>query len=58
MHTTGRIVKFIQELYAFLKTGKDREFSLERIFAEEQIEYGVIVHLATLPIGISHSDLI
>lgn len=51
-------MKFVQELYAFLKTGKNREFSLKRILAEEQIEYGVVVHFAALPIGISHGDLI
>lgn len=51
-------MKFIQELYAFLKTSEDREFSLEGILAEEQIEYGVVVHFAALPISISHSNLI
>lgn len=51
-------MKFIQELYAFLKTGEDGEFSLEGILAEEQIEYSVVVHFAALPIGVSHSDLI
>jgi len=35
IRTTRGIMKFIQELDAFLKTSKDRELSLVRILAEE-----------------------
>lgn len=51
-------MEFIQELHALLKTGKDREFPLERILAKKQIEHSVIVHFAALPICISHCNLI
>lgn len=51
-------MELLQELYALLETSEDREFSLKRVLAEEQIKHGVVVHLAALPVRISHCDLI
>ena len=47
-----------EEFEAFLESGKDAEFSLEWILAEKQIKDGGVCTLVTLPVGISHGDLV
>ena len=56
--TTIRKVKILQKLDALLQTSKYSELSIERVFTEVKVKHSSIVHLATLPVGIGHSNLI
>lgn len=56
--TAFRVMELVEESQTLVQSSKYCEFSLKWIFTEEQIEYRIVVHLATLPVCISHCYLI
>lgn len=51
-------MKVVEEEHHFVKTGEHGELALERVLSEEQIEHGVVVLFAALPVGVRHGDLV
>lgn len=58
MPTCFRIVEVFHELQTLFQSGEDCELPVEWVSSEEQIEHGVVVDFARLPVGVGHRDLV
>ena len=52
------VVKIVQKLDALLQARENGELPVEGILPEKQIEDGLVIRFARLPISVSHGELI